>query len=632
MKSRMSFSFKVAMLSAATAAYLGTTVIFAQSGTDDGSMGMQLAQAKPGLFHRLFSRDKQRETAPPQQPATQNVQYQQNVRSGKSKVQQLLEARYRAEGREIPPLTLDELEAQQQGQQPEQAQTQQYQQPQQYSPPQYPPPQYQQAQQQSQQPQRSYQQPQRMYQQPSRSQQGYAAGASALPGNSYGSSAQTFGGPQTYAAGNTPSYQKPAAEQPKRRRGFRGFLSRLNPFRRKHREEPTQPATPAYNNQPVRQPRQQYAQQHPINAKPMPTQSRYATQPNYGGQVQPPAEPPRFQEPRPFPGVPSTVADAPSADSPFAETVNDSPFAEPSKLAADEDLPTLAGAESEAVTETVEPESSPFDDEPLPELVAEEIPADNKFEETTEAEFEPPVVVENDSTSPFSGKALESEEEVTEEVDEVDLDSDKQIADTEENLPKLEPVPPRNEYLDLDKLNKLASSTDRAALRREKRRLLLLSRPDQKGLKGFCPVTLKDERDLVDAKPEFESEYDSKIYRFSSAGAKLAFDRSPEEYAPAKGGVDVVKYSLGAGEIEGTLEFAAWFRGKLYLFSSAVTYDAFMRSPAKFVDNQKKAAEIDEAANTEKSVDETEADAETEVETEVEPEADTEIDFEATEE
>ena len=106
MKLQMSFSFKVAMLSAATAAFLGTTVLFAQSDSGDGSAEMQLAQAKPSFFRRLFSRRSRRDTASQQQPSSQSGQYQQ-AQGGqyqqapyagqqKSTVQQLLESRYRA--------------------------------------------------------------------------------------------------------------------------------------------------------------------------------------------------------------------------------------------------------------------------------------------------------------------------------------------------------------------------------------------------------------------------------------------------------------------------------------------------------------------------------------------------------
>lgn len=103
------------------------------------------------------------------------------------------------------------------------------------------------------------------------------------------------------------------------------------------------------------------------------------------------------------------------------------------------------------------------------------------------------------------------------------------------------------------------------------------------GLKGICPVALKDNRKLVDARPTIVSTYKGKTYAFSSAEAKQAFDENPHKYAPVSGGSDVVKQTAGQKGIEGTLEHAAWYRGRLYLFSTADTRLEFVETPSKFV-------------------------------------------------
>lgn len=103
------------------------------------------------------------------------------------------------------------------------------------------------------------------------------------------------------------------------------------------------------------------------------------------------------------------------------------------------------------------------------------------------------------------------------------------------------------------------------------------------GLKGICPVALKDSRKLLDAQPDIKSEYNGKTYTFSSFESKKAFDENPRKYAPAGGGNDVVKQTSGEAGVAGTLEHAAWYRGRLYLFSSADSRHEFIETPSKFV-------------------------------------------------
>jgi YHS domain-containing protein len=106
---------------------------------------------------------------------------------------------------------------------------------------------------------------------------------------------------------------------------------------------------------------------------------------------------------------------------------------------------------------------------------------------------------------------------------------------------------------------------------------------EMKGFRGFCPVVLKDDRKLIEARPHIRSEYRGKIYTFSSVDAKDAFDDNPYKYIPAGEGRDMVKHTAGEEGIEGTLEHAAWYRGRLYLFSSAETRREFVETPGRFM-------------------------------------------------
>jgi YHS domain-containing protein len=103
------------------------------------------------------------------------------------------------------------------------------------------------------------------------------------------------------------------------------------------------------------------------------------------------------------------------------------------------------------------------------------------------------------------------------------------------------------------------------------------------GLMGYCPVTLKEAREMAVASAEFRSQFAGKTYEFVSEEAKRQFDANPRLYVPAMNGNDVVLLSKGQRGIEGSLEHAAWYRGKLYLFSSEATRNEFAAGPSKFV-------------------------------------------------
>ena len=103
-----------------------------------------------------------------------------------------------------------------------------------------------------------------------------------------------------------------------------------------------------------------------------------------------------------------------------------------------------------------------------------------------------------------------------------------------------------------------------------------------KGLKGFCPVTLKDQRELRDAKPENHASYRGQKFHFSTPEARDRFNEKPAFYAPAAYGADVVALGRDKDVIEGTLDYAAWYKGRLYLFGSQSNYDTFVRSPSKY--------------------------------------------------
>lgn len=128
---------------------------------------------------------------------------------------------------------------------------------------------------------------------------------------------------------------------------------------------------------------------------------------------------------------------------------------------------------------------------------------------------------------------------------------------------------------------------------------VLAEAQDESLFKGFCPVALRDQRELIRAKPEFSSEHEGRSYQFSSAAHKAKFDRHPEQYVPAAGGRDVVALEDDGEETEGALQFASWYKGRLYLFASRDNAQTFMQSPADYaaveVPEAKTAAPAEEA-------------------------------------
>ena len=103
------------------------------------------------------------------------------------------------------------------------------------------------------------------------------------------------------------------------------------------------------------------------------------------------------------------------------------------------------------------------------------------------------------------------------------------------------------------------------------------------GLDGFCPVALCENRELVDADVQHEAVYQGRLYHFSTADALERFKNDPSQYAPAARGRDVVLLSTGEAVVDGELDYAVWYRGRLYLFKYATTMQKFSQSPRSFV-------------------------------------------------
>ncbi len=111
----------------------------------------------------------------------------------------------------------------------------------------------------------------------------------------------------------------------------------------------------------------------------------------------------------------------------------------------------------------------------------------------------------------------------------------------------------------------------------------IAERGNRTGFKGFCPVVLRDDLELVDASPAYRIEYEGAIYYFSTALALEKFQQSPVRYAPARGGIDLVKFNTQGVQEAGRLDYAVWYHDRLHLFSTQESMEQFKSAPESFI-------------------------------------------------
>lgn len=275
-----------------------------------------------------------------------------------------------------------------------------------------------------------------------------------------------------------------------------------------------------------------------------------------------------------------SAIEADKSASPASVLVADfpNPFTEVSESEADrkDGRPTKSNSVGDDTADmNVEVKSPPIAAQP--ETVVDEDPftgGPKDFSEPTIDEKMGPGANSRTPTSP--GLALPPASALTSEVE-----SDPAPVEPmpEETKPTAETTPPASEVpAEVDATTPPDATPDPQT---EKMRRIR-ERFGMKGLKGFCPVTLHDERELVDARPEFHFTHRSQKFHFATAEARDKFEAEPGKYAPAAYGADVVALSRDKDVVEGTLDFAAWFKGRLYLFGSQANYDTFIATPAKY--------------------------------------------------
>lgn len=103
-------------------------------------------------------------------------------------------------------------------------------------------------------------------------------------------------------------------------------------------------------------------------------------------------------------------------------------------------------------------------------------------------------------------------------------------------------------------------------------------------LNGFCPVQLCEHERWVAGDRRFAADYKGKTYLLSSAAAHDRFVTEPERYVPACSGNDPVLAAEKNIAAAGTIDHSAMWNGRLYLFSRSETLARFHEAPERYTE------------------------------------------------
>lgn len=106
--------------------------------------------------------------------------------------------------------------------------------------------------------------------------------------------------------------------------------------------------------------------------------------------------------------------------------------------------------------------------------------------------------------------------------------------------------------------------------------------PLRHGLEGYCPVELQEHDRWAAGNPDISMAYQGQLFYFSSDAARKRFEASPEKYAPAQSGNDIVLAVEENRTVPGKANHSAVWHERLYLFSSSATLAMFQEDPTRY--------------------------------------------------
>ena len=106
--------------------------------------------------------------------------------------------------------------------------------------------------------------------------------------------------------------------------------------------------------------------------------------------------------------------------------------------------------------------------------------------------------------------------------------------------------------------------------------------PPAPGLDGYCPVELCERHLWTRGNRDFGAVHRGRVYLFSSAVARDRFLTNPDRYAPVAGGDDPVVAIQQGQAVPGRREFGMFYQGRVFLFASPQSRDAFKADPNRY--------------------------------------------------
>ena len=114
---------------------------------------------------------------------------------------------------------------------------------------------------------------------------------------------------------------------------------------------------------------------------------------------------------------------------------------------------------------------------------------------------------------------------------------------------------------------------------------------DSPDFEGHCLVAAVVNREIVDGSPRHQTKYRGHVLHFSTEEAKQEFLAHPNEYWPLFDGICSVTMLNDEERALGKLEYAAFFRKRLWLFSSEENLKQFLEDPADVAEGMQELAE-----------------------------------------
>jgi YHS domain-containing protein len=105
----------------------------------------------------------------------------------------------------------------------------------------------------------------------------------------------------------------------------------------------------------------------------------------------------------------------------------------------------------------------------------------------------------------------------------------------------------------------------------------------QFGLDGYCPITLAEQKRWQVGDRRFGAMHRGKTYLFAGPIEQQKFLASPDRYAPAISGEDVVAAVDQGQSVQGKREFGVEYQGRTYLFASPASRQIFCQNTQRYV-------------------------------------------------